>query len=147
MSPINALSPVPLLAPRRGAPPPAAQPAGGAAPQAAAATAAYGYPGYPTYPYYPYQPSLGNGLAQIGRGLWEVVSWTACVAMVPLRFVWEVAVGVVGLAWEALAAVGRGLRSIFDPGYGYHPGYPTYPTHPTYPHYPTHPYHLMSRRE
>jgi hypothetical protein len=126
------------------------EPAGGSASasQPASPGPAYHNPGYayPGYPYNPYQPSLGNGLGQIGRGLWEIVSWTACAATVPLRFLADVAVGLLRLTWEALAALGRGLRAIVDPGYGYHPGYPGYPTYPTYPAYPTYPIFPMSSK-
>jgi hypothetical protein len=81
-------------------------------------------------------PSLGNGLSLIFRGVGEVLLVTAQAAGTLLRWTFSAAVAILGVAWELVAtvgrALGRGLRAIFDPGYGYQPGYPTYPTYPRY---------------
>lgn len=100
-----------------------------------------GYPTYPTYPGTPWQPmpSFWHGLSLIGSGLVETLSASFRLALVPLQWAGMAVVGVLGFGWEVLAAIGRGLREVIDPGYGYYPGYPQYPSYPTYPTYPSYP--------
>jgi hypothetical protein len=132
VNPIRPLTAAPI-GPRR----PTAPASLPAAPEPTPTAASY-YPGYPTYPGYPVQPgpSLGNGLSLIFRGVGEVLLVTAQAAGTVLSWAFSAAVAVLGVAWELVAtvgrALGRGLRAIFDPGYGYQPGYPTYPPYPRY---------------
>ncbi|MEB3221713.1 MAG: hypothetical protein VKS61_06500 [Candidatus Sericytochromatia bacterium] len=134
--PLNPVRPLTVspVGPRRTQAPTAASPT-------PASTYYPGYPTYPGYPSYPVQPgpNLGNGLSNIFRGIGEVLLVTAQAAGTLLRWAGSAAVAILSVAWQLIAtvgqALGRGLRAIFDPGYGYQPGYPTYPNYPTYPRY------------